>query len=76
MGGVDLTVCSQLSWNRVSIQHENNSSKAYVVTALFVGLNIFKSQLLSFYLVTFISTAALIGYKRSVICTLYKYLQQ
>ena len=50
-----------LAWNRVSIQHENNSSKAYVVTALFVGLNIFKSQLLSFYLVTFISTAALVG---------------
>ena len=42
MGGVDLTVCSQFSWNLVSIQHENNSSKAYVVTALFVGLNIFK----------------------------------
>ena len=76
MGGVDLTVCSQFSWNRVSIQHEKNSSKAYVVTALFVGLNIFKSQLLSFYLVTFISTTALVGYKRSGVCTLYKYLQE
>ena len=66
MGGVDLTVCSQFSWNRVSIQHENNSSKAYVVTALFVGLNIFKRPA-TFVLPRYFHfrLSALVAYKRS-----------
>ena len=74
MGGVDLTFCSQFSWNRLHIQHENNSSNAYVVTALFVVLNVFESQPLSFYLVTFISIATLVTNKKGVESTLYKYL--
>ena len=77
MGGVDLTFCSQFSWNRrLHIQHENNSSNAYVVTVLFVGLNVFESQPLSFYLVTFSSIAALVTNKKGVESTLYKYLHQ
>ena len=76
MGGVDLTLCSQFSWNRLHIQHENNSSNAYVVTSLFVGLNVFESQPLSLYLVTFISIAALVRNKKGVESTLNKYLHQ
>ena len=76
MGGVDLTFCSQFSWNRLHIQHENNSSNSYVVTALFVVLNVFESQPLSFYLVTFISIATLVTNKKGVESTLYKYLHQ
>ena len=76
MGGVDLTFCSQFSWNRLHTQHENNSSNAYVVTALFVGLNVFESQPLSFYLVTFISITTLVTNKKGVESTLCKYLHQ
>ena len=65
MGGADLTVCSQFSWNRVNIQHENNYSNVYVVTALFVGLNIFKKPATFVLPRYFHFIAALEAYKRS-----------